>query len=363
MTPYLAPVMGLLAGAAVGFCVRRARLCTFGAIEDALGGGDYRRIKAFGLALAVALLGTQALILAGALSPTQSMFMPSRLAVLSIAAGSFMFGLGMAYVGTCAFGSIVRLGGGDLRAFVVILTFAAAAYAMLRGVLAGVRIDVIEPLAVAMPGGHPGGFVEIAEGLSGLDLRLIATVLAAGLLLWPVATDKRLLKARRMLTAGVVLGLGVVAGWLATGVFVDAFATTRVQSLTFVAPVARGVFSVVLGGSDWFDFGVMSVVGVLMGAFVSAWVSDEFRWEAFDDPREMGRHLAGALLMGVGGVLAGGCTIGQGLSAGSMLAVSWPLAVLGMGLGARVGIAILVEGSARYWLRELVARRWPLGPR
>jgi uncharacterized membrane protein YedE/YeeE len=82
----------------------------------------------------------------------------------------------------------------------------------------------------------------------------------------------------------------------------------------------------------------------------------ELRWEAFDDDHEMRRHLIGACLMGVGGILAGGCTIGQGITAGSMLALSWPIAVGGMILGARIGIAILVDGSPR----DLIQRNWML---
>jgi uncharacterized protein len=356
VSPYLAPLAGLAIGVILGYLARRARLCSFGAIEDSLAGGDYRRLKAFGLALAVALASTQALIASGAFSALETTYVPARSAILSVAVGGVMFGVGMALVGTCGFGSLVRLGGGDLRAFVVILTYAAAAYAWLRGVLAPFRIGVLETFAFPMPGGHPAGFIETAEGLTGLSLRLPITAAIVGLLLWIVVRDLRLRKAPRLLAAGFALGLGVVAGWVVTGVLVDEFATIRVQSLTFVAPVARGVFSIVLGGSDWLDFGVMSVAGVVIGAFIAVKVQDEFRWEAFDDHYEMRRHLLGAVLMGSGGVLAGGCTIGQGLSAGSMLAVSWPIAVAGILVGARIGIAILVEGTPSHMIQEYWSR-------
>jgi uncharacterized protein len=356
VAPTAVPLLGFLIGAALGFLVRRARLCSFGAIEDALEGGDFRRMKVFGLAFALALAGTQTLIMTGLLSPVETPYIPTRSAILSIAIGSVMFGLGMALVGTCGFGSLVRLGAGDLRAFVVILTYAAAAYALLRGILAPLRIGVIEQAAVAMPGGHPAGIIETAEGLSGLPLRTVVTLIIVALLIWIAVRDQRLRKAPRLLAAGVALGLGVVAGWVVTAVVADEFTTLRVQSLTFVAPVARGVFSVVLGGPDLVDFGVMTVLGVAIGSFLSARLQDEFRWEAFDDHYEMRRHLLGAILMGSGGVLAGGCTIGQGLSAGSVLAVSWPIALCGILVGARLGIAILVEGSARYLIRDLWSR-------
>jgi uncharacterized membrane protein YedE/YeeE len=356
MSPYVAPLGGLAIGVVLGFLVRRARMCSFGAIEDALGGGDYRRLKVFGLALAVALAGTQALIASDALSAMETPYVPARSAILSIAFGGVMFGVGMALVGTCGFGSLVRLGGGDLRAFVVILSYAAAAYALLRGILAPFRIGVLESVSITMPGNHPAGIIETAEGLTGFSLRLIVTITVSGALLWIVAADRRLWKAPWLLMAGLAMGLGVVAGWIVTGVMADEFASLRIQSLTFVAPVARGVFSVVLGGPDWLDFGVMNVAGVVIGSFIAARAQDEFRWEAFDDHYEMRRHLLGAVLMGAGGVLAGGCTIGQGLSAGSLLAFSWPVALTGILVGARIGIAILVEGTASHLVREVWSR-------
>ena len=105
--------------------------------------------------------------------------------------------------------------------------------------------------------------------------------------------------------------------------------------------------------SEWLDFGTMASVGVVLGALASALAAREFRWEAFDDHHEMKRHISGAVLMGVGGVLAGGCTIGQGLTAGSLLAVSFPIALLGILIGARIGIAILLEGSPGLALSRL----------
>jgi uncharacterized membrane protein YdcZ (DUF606 family) len=157
------------------------------------------------------------------------------------------------------------------------------------------------------------------------------------------------------LAAAIVLGVSVTVGWLVTSALADPFSQVRVQSLTFVAPIARGLYAGLLGGAEWIDFGVMTVPGVLLGAFLAALIADEFRWEAFDDAREMRRHIAGAALMGVGGVLAGGCTIGQGLSAGSLFAITWPIALAGMMLGARLGLLILVEGS----LRDALQSRWP----
>lgn len=120
-----------------------------------------------------------------------------------------------------------------------------------------------------------------------------------------------------------------------------------------MSPVGRALYAVLTSPAALLEFGIGTLVGVTLGSFLSALYDREFRWEAFDDDREMRRHLLGAVLMGGGGGLAGGCTIGQGISAGSMMALSWPLAIAGMMIGARIGIAFLMEGA----LRGLLQRR------
>ncbi len=338
-------IAGLAVGFAAGFVTRRARLCTFGAFEDAVGSGDWRRLKIFGLALAVALVGTQVLVAFGLLDPAATPYGQSTIPWLSIALGAFMFGLGMALVGTCAFGSLIRLGGGDLRALLTLIVFGLFALAWLRGVFSGLRIDLVESVHFEVGDFQPW----VSIPYSGL----IAAILLAVALVLAVRREKRLRNAKRMLTAALVLGLCIVAGWAATSLLADPFEPLRPNSLTFVSPVARALHVAVLNPSAWLDFGVMSVVGVIAGSLLAARRNAEFHWEAFDDPREMRRHLLGAVLMGSGGVLAGGCTIGQGLTAGSVFSPSWPIAMGAMALGARLGIQLLIEGP----LREVVTNR------
>lgn len=355
LSAWMPALSGLLIGIAVGFSVRYARLCSFGAIEDALMGGDSRRLRVFGLALGIAILGTQFLILARLIDPDLISYTPAALPIVGILIGSLMFGLGMAMVGTCGFGSLVRLGAGDLRSIVVIIVLGATSYATLRGVLSGFRIGIVENFALAMPGGVSSNMASLSSHALTSDVRIwVAAVIGIGLCGLAFG-DRRLRRAPRLMSAGVALGLGVIAGWIVTSLLGDDFTTPKnPQSLTFVSTIGKALYAGLLNISNFADFGVASVFGVIAGSFLAAWRADELRWDAFDDDREMRRHLCGAVLMGVGGILAGGCTIGQGITAGSVLALSWPFAVGGMMLGARIGIAVLVDGSPR----DIVQRQW-----
>lgn len=351
-------LIGVMVGFLCGATTRRARLCSFGAIEDAWMGGDTSRLRVFGLALAIALVATQGLIILGLLDPATTTYVPTALPWLAVLVGSVLFGIGMALAGTCGYGLLIRLGSGDLRCLVVLLVFGAVAYATLRGVIAGVRIGVLEAVSWPIPTGAQGDLSSVARWFSGVDLRGWLTSALALALIVGVARNARLRRSPRLLIAGVTLGAGVATGWVVTGVLVDEFEIAiRAQSLTFVAPIGKTLYAALLNPQGFFDFGVGTVCGVLLGAFADACITREFRWEAFDDHREMRRHLLGALLMGFGGITMGGCTIGQGVTAGSLMALSWPLAIAGMMVGARIGIAILIEGSIGAAIDKISFRR------
>lgn len=348
-------LLGLLTGVACGFAIRHGKLCTFGAIEDWVAARDSRRLKVFALALLVAIAGAQGLTLAGLFDPAATTFTPPEVfPIASVLFGSIIFGVGMSLVGTCSFGSLVRLGGGDLRSLVVLLVMGAVAYAALRGVLLDVRLNM-ETWNIALPSNTRADMVSLLAPFAGTYTRAALTlVVVTGLALWTLS-DRRLARTPRLVAAGVVLGLGVVTGWVVTGVLIDEFAIPRPQSLSFSAPVAKAVFGLISTSDRLTDFAIASVFGVAVGAFLSAVGKRQFRWEAFDDPREMRRHLVGAAFMGFGGIIAGGCTIGQGITAGSLLALSWPVAVLGLFIGARLGIFFILEGR----LPEAVRATFP----
>lgn len=338
---------GLLCGLLAGGAAQFGKLCTFAAIEDVVTSGNWRRANAFILALAIAIAGTAGLVQSGAIDLSDAAYAGTRLDVVGVALGGALFGVGMALVGTCAFGTLVRAGTGDLRAIVTAVFIGLVAFVSTIGVLSPLRLALSELATVDLTrfGGttvgpmlHAGGFAALAVAAPWL------VALAAGYL---AVRDGCLVGRPRLLMAAVGLGLAVTLGWLVTGGMVDIYSRFRSESLSFVGPLGRTLMLLVGETITSARFGTGSVVGVVLGSWLVALFNRDIRWEAFDDAYEMRRHLMGALLMGFGGVLTRGCTIGQGLSAGSVLALSSPIAVVGIIVGARLGLAYVIEGT---WL-------------
>lgn len=350
MTVNWAILGGFLCGVLAGAAARYGRLCTMSAIEDALIGGDYRGAKAWGLAAAAAIAATQGLSAAGLLDTSTAIYLSPRLHVFGVLLGGALFGLGMTLVGTCSFGLIVRAGGGDLRAAVSAVLVGVFAFAATSGALATLRLWIWETGAVALPVPRPAGFVNLAQSVAGTPLAMGFVALLCLGLTGLALSDQRLRKRPRLLASAAVLGLSVTFGWVATGQALDALALDRVESLSFVAPVGRALLQLMIEPFRNIGFGVAALGGVALASATIAILRKEFRWEAFDDPREMRRHILGAMLMGTGGVLAQGCTIGQGLSAASVLAISSPIFLVAVVVGARVGLWHLIEGQSLWRL-------------
>ena len=245
---------GGLIGSAVGYAARRGRLCTFGALEDAFVAGNFRRLKVLAIALATALFCVQALVVGGWLAPQSIRYLPQALPWLSMGLGGLMFGFGMALVGTCAFGSLVRLGSGDLRSLVTIIVYAVAALAIMRGGLVPFRIFVLESQRFAMPGGVQAELPALVSWLAGFKLRLgVAALCGLALVVWALSR-KDLFQTPRLLIAGVVLGLGVGAAWLVTGVLVDQVSLIYApEGLGFVGPVANALQALALQSDPVLD--------------------------------------------------------------------------------------------------------------
>lgn len=312
-----------------------------GAIEDAVYGRDPRRLQAWMLATAVAIAGVHALEMAGHLDLSRSIYTGARIEWGGAIIGGLLFGLGMAQVGTCGFGTLLRLGGGDLKSLVAFLVMAFTAMATMRGMTGLLRVYSIEPLSYQMAGSISQRIPDLL-GLAGSTAQLIPFVIAAALGI--VACSNGFLRFGWSVATGVAIGTIIVLGWWATGsAGFDPFDTRRVESFSFVAPLGETLLYVMLASGLQPDFPVGAVLGVLLGAFLAARSTGQFRWEAPDDAREMKRHLLGAFLMGFGGIAALGCTIGQGITGVSTLAVGSIVAIASILLGARLGLYLLVE--------------------
>jgi len=287
------------------------------------------------------VIGSFTLVGLGGFDAGQSAYLRQAWNPLASVGGGLVFGYGMAIAGNCGYGALARLGGGDLRSFVIVLVMGLVALITLSGPLAWVRVALFpEPAATGTP---PG----IAHGLGALTgVSPVVFGLGLGVLILAYALRSPLLRAAPATIAwGVVVGLAVVLAWAGTHwLAVESFAETPVQSHTFTAPVGATMLYAMTASGNELTFGIGSVLGVLVGAFIGSLIKGHFRWEACEDPRELRRQILGAALMGVGAVVALGCSIGQGLSAFSVLAWSAPVTFAAILAGAALGLRQLITG-------------------
>jgi uncharacterized membrane protein YedE/YeeE len=353
----IAALGGFTGGMALGFAARWGRFCTLGAIEDACLGGSRGRLSAWGLAIAIAIFGTFALDMAGLIDITQSFYLVSPTTLLATAFGSSLFGLGMSLVGTCGYGTLARVGGGDLKSVVTFLVLGVTAYATMNGLSAYVRVYLFDVPAQLE---HAAGFAHTAAAQFGGGVHIWAFIIA-GLVALVALTSRDLRSSPRFLTAGIVVGLAIVSGWFVTGYLAnDPFDPHRLESFTFTGPPGETLIYIMTATGASLKFGIGAVAGVIAGAAITTLAQKHFRWEACDDAREMRRQILGGALMGFGGVTALGCTVGQGLSAASLLAFTAPVALIAMFCGAWLGLQILVHGTIRdVWERIVEMLRRP----
>jgi len=333
----------------LGFVLHRTHFCTLGAISDWMLMGSRQRARQWALAGAVAILGFGLLAYFGWISPLNTIYNTRALPWLSYGLGGVFFGVGMVLASGCLSKSLVRLGAGNLKSLVVVLVAGVSGMAAMRGFPAVLRVEWLDP--VMLDWGAGPFLAHWWMRLTGAALPqaslMVALLAGGGLLLWSLANRERLEPAN--LLGGLLLGLLVVALWAVSGVlgwvpehpqtleavFV-ATASGRMESMSFTAPLAYWIdaFMYFSDGSKRLFLGMVLVPGVLTGAFVSAWLQGSLRLEGFSNPSDLLRHLAGGMLMGMGGVMAMGCTIGQGLSGLSSLSVGSLLVLLGIVVGA-----------------------------
>ena len=349
---------GGFVGIVIGFAARKSHFCTMAALERHWYAGDDRPLRAWALAAFTALIATQLLNFAGLVSIDQSFYLTEPLPLAGAILGGLMFGLGMALVGTCGFGALVRLGGGNLRALVVLTGLGLAALAAQRGLTAHVRVALLDPLSIDLSafGGQSAG--SLVSRAIGLDISLLLALVLGVAGLWWVFKSASFRADRGRMIAGLVIGLCIAAGWVITSLHAaQALQPVQIEAGSFVMPVGETILQIIAVTGELPDYGIGLVIGVFLGAAASAMRSDDMRWEACDDARELGRHLLGAFLMGTGGVFAMGCTIGQGVSAFSVMAISAPIVMVSIAAGARMGLGLLVEGNAFSFIADWRAPR------
>jgi len=332
-----------------GALLQRTHFCTMGAVSDAINIGDWSRARMWVLAIGVAMIGTGVLSWLGLIDTSKTIYTANKLLWLSSLVGGLLFGFGMVLGSGCGSKTLVRIGGGNLKSVVVFVFLGLSAYMTLKGVFGVVRVATVDNVAMTLPTSQDLPSV-LGHALS-VDVRTLrlalALVIGGALSLW--ALLGRDFRTVDNLLGGVGVGLIIVAMWYVSGhlgyvqedpnTLQEAFVATnsgRMEALSFVAPVSYTL--------EWLMFfsdtsrvltvGIVSVLGVIAGSAVVALATRTFRWEGFANAEDTGNHIIGGILMGAGGVTALGCTIGQGLSGVSTLAIGSFIALVGILIGA-----------------------------
>jgi len=304
-------------GVAFGAVGRWSGFCLRGAVEDALTKPNAPRARGFVLAIVVGLVAVQALVFAGRLDLSKAVVLPTSLFWGGALLGGLMFGVGMVLTGGCGTRMLVLAGGGNLRSIVVFVVFGFVAYATIRGILAPARAAMMAAMSV-----------NLAQQTLPLVVGGVVLVAALVFVFWRRVPAKHLV-------GGALIGLLVPLGYLVTAVLGgDEFEPTTVESINVTRGGGDSLIYLLTWTGSKINFGIAFVAGILVGAAAIALLRREFRLEGFERPADMLRYAGGAALMGVGGVLALGCTVGNGLTGIASLAPTSFIALPAMVLAA-----------------------------
>ena len=321
----------------------KTHFCTMGAVSDWVNMGHTGRLRMWLLAMAVALLGSSALHLAGVVDLSKSIYPGPNFTWLSYLVGGFLFGVGMTLGSGCGSKTLIRVGAGNLKSLVVYIFLGIAAYMTLRGLFGAFRVGVLEKATLTLPQGQD------LVSLTGVHRALIAALIGGAMLAF-IYASREFRSNFDYTLGGVVTGLVVVGGWYVSGhvgyvaedpnTLQEAFVATntgRMESFSFVAPFAFTLEYLMLwtDKSKLITYGIASAAGVIAGSAAYALATRSFRWEGFRDAEDTANHIVGGVLMGFGGITALGCTIGQAISGFSTLA-----------LGSIMTFLAIVAGSA-----------------
>ena len=361
----------------LGAVANKTNFCTMGAISDWVNMGDTGRLRAWLFAIAIAMLGVVILEYLGKVDASDS-YPPYRAGQLVWAEnllGGLLFGIGMTLASGCGNKTLVRIGGGNLKSLLVLAVIALIAYFMVnpfpgsdQTLFTLLFYGWMRPLAIDLGAGQDLGTL-VAGSDNALLARLAIGVVLGGALLVLVFKSSDFRSRFDNILGGLVVGLVVLGAWyLTSAIAIDLDgepytlksyaqqwdfladspegqpADTRplsAQSFTFINPMGQTLGYAAHGLQPaYLTFGVMSLFGVVLGSFLWALLSRRFRFEWFESWRDFLNHLVGAVLMGFGGVLAMGCTIGQAITGTSTLAVGSFIAFAGIVLGSALTMKV-----------------------
>lgn len=336
-------------GLAFGVFARWGRFCVLRGIRQSMGldsseaRGSAPALQAFALTVAVALLASQGLQLAGLVDLSQAQIVRPSFSVVGVAVGGAIFGLGMVLANACGARSLVLLAGGNLRALVTVIFLALGAQASSTGVLVPLRqwLQGIAPTTVE----HATLQQQFtSNGASALTAYALLAIVPALFLAAYALYRPALRRSPPQWLSAIAIGLLVALGWwISATVEVDPFDPSKLTSLSFISPIAESLLYVQVAVGRELAAACTMVLGVLAGAGITALATRSARWEGFDSPAHLAKTAIGGWLMGCGGLLAAGCSIGQGLTGITTLAWASAPAVAGIVLGTLLGLKVLAR--------------------
>lgn len=340
---------------AFGAIARKTNFCTMGALSDIFNMDSWVRMRMWAMAIGVAMIGFYGMAWLGWIQPFQTIYSAGRILWLSALLGGAMFGFGMVLASGCGSKTLVRIGEGNLKSLVVFFIMGFAAYASMRGMTGLAQSKTVDRVFFELPAGAAApAWLSPLLGADPLNTGLVlALLIGGGLIAW-AALDEEFRASTNHFLAGLGIGGAVAAMWWIIGHMayvpehpqtLDAVylgtAGSKMQALSFTSPMARTLDWVILfDPGKPLTLGVVSVFGVVLGSFAYSWYAKSFQWEGFRGTQDTALHIVGALSMGVGGVMAGGCTVGQGLSGMSTLSLTSLIALTGIMLGGIGGLRL-----------------------
>ena len=353
---------GFVVALVMGALVNKTNFCTMGAVSDWVNMGKKGRLYAWLFAISIALAGALILEVMGVLSLSSTLppYRTANFAWLRYLLGGFMFGIGMTLAGGCGNKTLVNIGGGNLKSLFVLVVLAYFAYLMTKtefyavafhGWINYVTIDL------AVHGIESQSLSHIMAGLFGLeDNKTLHLILGAAMvlgILWLILRSQQFYKNFNNVLGGLAVGLAVLACWYITGGSMGQEAMevadfmdeppegVGVQSYTFISP-AGAILHYLNYPTDYslITLGMMAIVGVIVGSLLYALISRRFSFVWFSSWSDFFKHLIGGILMGIGGVLSMGCTIGEGITGVSTLALGSMLVVVSIVFGSALTMKI-----------------------